>query len=108
MTKGDHWFHKSLHNLQITMKKKKENTTHQYSEITVMVCYVDQYFYQVATFDLFLKMHCLKSQAKFNPGIMFLIKILDGSTLVDYCDFEKYSCTVEEASQTPQQTNPYF
>lgn len=39
---------------------------------------------------------------------MFLIKILDGSTLVDYYDFEKYSYIVEEASQTPQQTNTYF
>lgn len=62
----------------------------------------------MVTFDLFLKLHCLKNQAKFNPGIMFLIKILDGSTLVDYCDFEKYSYIVEEASQTPQQTNTYF
>jgi len=53
-------------------------------------------------------MHCLKRQATFNPGIMFLIKILDGSTLVDYHDFEKYSHTVEAAPRTPQQTNPHF
>lgn len=39
---------------------------------------------------------------------MFLIKILDGCKNVDYYDFEKYSYVVEEASQTSQQTNPYF
>lgn len=39
---------------------------------------------------------------------MFLIKIPDGSTTVDYYSFEKYSYVVEEASQTSQQTNPYF
>lgn len=39
---------------------------------------------------------------------MFLIKIPDGSTTVDYRDFEKYSYVVEEASRTSQQTNPYF
>lgn len=44
----------------------------------------------------------------FNPGIMCLIKILAGSTLVDYCEFEKYNHIVEEASRIPQQTNPYF
>lgn len=44
----------------------------------------------------------------FNPGIMCLIKILAGSTLVDYYEFEKDNHTAEEASLTPQQTNPYF
>lgn len=34
----------------------------------------------------------------FNPGIMCLIKILAGSTLVDYCEFEKYNRTEEAAS----------
>lgn len=43
----------------------------------------------------------------FNPGIMCLIKILAGSTLVDYYECE-YNHTVEEASWIPQQTNPYF
>lgn len=43
-----------------------------------------------------------------NPGIMCLIKILAASPLVDYYEFEKYNHTVEEASQIPQQTNPYF
>lgn len=62
----------------------------------------------MVTFDLFLKIYCLRNLAVFNPGIMCLIKILAGSTLVDYYEFEKYNHTVEEASQIPQQTNPYF
>lgn len=106
MKKGEHWLWKHLHDLQITMKNKETAEQDSVSRPTAMVCDGDQYFYQVVTFDVCLKMHCLKNEAKLNPGIMFLIEILAGSTLVDYYDFEKYSYIVEEASQTPQQQIP--